>query len=228
MLKAKHCPLAGCRKSAFSQIAQPITKAVLTKNLNSMDDTTIKDTPRLYPRILAKSEEIGFTMPSDIYIGTFLKTLISSKPGGHFLELGTGIGLSLAWMVDGLQGAASLITVDNDPELSAFAEELFNQDGRVSIVCQDGTAWINGYAGPDFDLVFADAWPGKYSETKEILSKIKIGGFYVIDDMTAQPNWPAGHEDNVSWLVNHLENRDDFVLTKMGWSTGLMVVVRVV
>ena len=75
-------------------------------------------------------------------------------------------------------------------------------------------------------MVFADAWPGKYSETEEILSLIKPGGFYVIDDMTAQPNWPDGHEDNVSWLVNYLETREDFVLAKMGWGTGMIVAVR--
>ena len=45
--------------------------------------------------------------------------------------------------------------------------------------------------------------------------------------MTAQPNWPDGHSDKVAWLVDYLEKREDFVLTKMGWSTGVMVVVRV-
>lgn len=193
-----------------------------------MDDRIINDTPKLYPEILEKSAEIGFTMPSDLYIGTLLKTLISSKPNGHFLELGTGIGLSLAWMVAGLQGAsAQLITVDNDPQLTNIAEDFFGHDKRVSIVCQDGTDWINNYSGPDFDLVFADAWPGKYSETEEILSKIKVGGFYVIDDMATQPNWPEGHTDKVDWLVAYLEAKEDFVLTKMQWSTGVIVAVRV-
>lgn len=193
-----------------------------------MDDSSIKDTPKLYARILDKSAEIGFTMPSDLYIGTLLKTLMSSRPNGHFLELGTGIGLSLAWMVDGLQGpSAHLITVDNDPQLTNIAEDFFGNEERLTIICQDGTEWINNYPGPDFDLVFADAWPGKYSETEEMLSKIKVGGFYVIDDMTAQPNWPEGHSDKVDWLVTYLEAREDFTLTKMSWSTGVIVATKV-
>ena len=59
-----------------------------------MNDSNILDIPSIHSQIVKKSEEISFTMPSDMYIGTFLKTLISSKPNGNFLELGTGIGLS--------------------------------------------------------------------------------------------------------------------------------------
>jgi len=87
-----------------------------------MNDATLHDIPNILPRIQAKSTEIGFTMPSDLYIGTLLKTLMTSKPGGRFLELGTGIGLSLAWMVEGLVGDATMVTVDNDPELIAIAK----------------------------------------------------------------------------------------------------------
>jgi predicted O-methyltransferase YrrM len=192
----------------------------------SMNDATLHDIPSILPQIQAKSTEIGFTMPSDLYIGTLLKTLMTSKPGGRFLELGTGIGLSLAWMIDGLIGAASLVTIDNDPALTSIAKEFFGHDDRLSIVCADGADWIAAYDGLSFDLVFADAWPGKYSQTEEILALIKPGGFYVIDDMTTQPNWPDGHEDNVTWLVDYLEDREDFVLTKMGWGTGMIVAVR--
>ncbi|WP_020568715.1 O-methyltransferase [Neolewinella persica] len=192
-----------------------------------MNDATLHDIPSILPGIQAKSAEIGFTMPSDLYIGTMLKTLMSSKPGGRFLESGTGIGLSLAWMVEGLVGEASLVTIDNDPVLTGIANEFFSHDNRLSILCADGADWITSYVGPSFDLVFADAWPGKYSQTKEILALIKPGGFYVIDDMTTQPNWPDGHEDNVTWLVDYLEAREDFVLTKMGWGTGVIVAVRV-
>ncbi len=191
-----------------------------------MNEAAITREPAGLPAILGKSAAIGFTMPSDRYIGSLLRTLVASKPNGHFLELGTGIGLSLVWMVDGLIGDSSLTTVDNDPELTNIAEGFFGEDERLEIVCQDGAAWIHGYDGPKFDLVFADAWPGKYSETTEVLELIAPGGFYVVDDMTTQPNWPAGHADNVSWLVQYLEQRQDFYLTKMNWSTGVIVAVR--
>lgn len=102
----------------------------------------------------------------------------------------------------------------------------FGTDSRIDIICQDGSDWIKNYKGDKFDLVFADAWPGKYSETNEILELIEVGGFYVIDDMQRQPNWPDGHQENVDKLIEYLENRNDFNLTKMNWSTGVIIATK--
>ncbi len=192
----------------------------------NMNDSHILNIPKIHSEIERKSEEIGFSMPSDLYVGTLLKTLISSKPKGRFLELGTGIGLSLSWMIDGMNPDSKLISVDNDPKLISIVRQYFGSDDRLTLVCQDGTEWIKGYRGEKFDLVFADAWPGKYSEADEILDLVKIGGFYVVDDMKAQPNWPEGHQANVDGLVDYLEKRRDFTLTKLDWSTGIIIAVR--
>ncbi|MGB7395503.1 MAG: SAM-dependent methyltransferase, partial [Pricia sp.] len=104
-----------------------------------MNQANLQSIPKILSSIQRKSEEIGFTMPSDVYIGTLLKTLIASKPGGRFLELGTGIGLSLSWMVDGMDAESHLVTVDNDPELIDIAKSYFGEDDRVEIICQDGS-----------------------------------------------------------------------------------------
>ncbi len=191
-----------------------------------MNQTNILDVPRVYPNLLQKCKDIGFSMPSDVYIGTLLKTLIASKPGGDFLELGTGIGLSLSWMVDGMDETSTLITIDNDAELIEIVKKNFKDNERVVARCEDGSQWITNYYGAPFDLIFADAWPGKYSEIDETLNLVKPGGFYVIDDMTAQPNWPDGHQENVDRLVDYLEKRKDFTLTKMDWSTGVLIAVK--
>lgn len=191
-----------------------------------MNDASIQDIPKLHSEIVRKSEEIGFKMPSDLYVGSFLKTLITSKPNGRFLEIGTGIGLSLSWMIEGMDNNSHLISVDNDKELTDIAETYFGNDDRIELICKDGTQWIKEYAGEKFDLIFADAWPGKYSEIDEVLDLVRVGGFYIIDDMTKQPNWPEGHEDNVIELTAYLEKRNDFQLTKMNWSTGLILAVK--
>lgn len=196
-------------------------------NSKELDQTLIFDTPELYSRLVRKSEEIGFTMPSDVYIGTILKTLIASKPQGNFLELGTGIGLSLSWMIEGMDPNASITSVDNDLELIETAKEFFGQDSRVTLVCEDAARFLDTYKGPSFDLVFADAWPGKYSNLDEVLALIDVGGFYVIDDMKSQPNWPEGHENNVTNLIASLENREDITITKMDWSTGVIIAVKI-
>lgn len=191
-----------------------------------MQDSDIRDIPKMHTALMRERSAIGFSMPSDLYIGTLLKTLISSKPNARVLELGTGIGLSLSWMIDGLSDDSELITIDNDAQLSRIAASYFGNDNRVSVVCEDASHWIQKYKGDSFDLIFADAWPGKYSDIDAILKLVKIGGFYIIDDMAAQPNWPKGHQHNVDDLMLYLEGRDDFNLTKMNWSTGIVIAVR--
>lgn len=191
-----------------------------------MMDSTIQDIPKIHGEIQRKAHEIGFTMPSDLYVGTLLKTLISSKPKSNFLELGTGIGLSLSWMIEGMDENSSIITVDNDPVLINIARNYFGHDDRVEIICADGSEWIKNYKGEKFDLVFADAWPGKYSDADAALKLVKVGGFYVVDDMLHQPNWPEGHQQNVDRLIAYLETRNDMSITKMNWSTGLIICVK--
>ncbi|MEQ8924744.1 MAG: class I SAM-dependent methyltransferase [Fulvivirga sp.] len=188
-----------------------------------MNDSSIPNIPKVYPQLEAKCKEIGFTMPSDIYIGTLLKSLIASKLKGNVLELGTGIGLSLAWMIEGLDEHSNLISIDNDSELIGIAKEFFSYDPRIQLICTDGSTWINKYSGPAFDLIFADAWPGKYSELDETLQLLKVGGFYVIDDMNPQPSWPDGHAEKAENLVEYLKSREDFTMTKMNWSTGVIL-----
>ena len=191
-----------------------------------MNDSAILDKPKIHSEIESKSLEIGFTMPSDLYIGALLKTLISSKPKSNLLELGTGIGLSLSWMIDGMDAESKITSVDNDPKLIEIAKHHFPEENRLTLIHADASQWITNYRGDKFDLIFADAWPGKYSEVDLVLDLLKIGGFYIIDDMKAQPNWPDGHQKHVDELIGYLENRNDINLTKMNWSTGIIVAVK--
>jgi predicted O-methyltransferase YrrM len=191
-----------------------------------MNDMVVSDLPKSYHLLLEKSKEIGFTMPSDLYIGSLLKTLISSKPGSNILEIGTGIGLSLSWMIDGMDLNSKITSIDNDPQLTEIAEDFFGHDNRVDIVCEDGSKWIKHAKGNKFDLIFADAWPGKYSDLDQTLEFLTKGGMYIIDDMIPQPNWPEGHQDLVDALIEKLEDRDDLQLTKLNWSTGIIIAVK--
>lgn len=191
-----------------------------------MKDTLDTCIPTVYNRILEESDKIGFNMSSDKGIGSLLKTLIASKPAGNFLELGTGLGLSLSWMVDGMDADSEIISIDNDPKFIEFASGMFIGHKNVEIVCADANDWITNYENEKFDLIFADAWPGKYELLDETLALVKSGGFYIIDDMNPQVNWPEGHQDKADRLMVALEQRSDLVLTKMNWSTGLILATK--
>ncbi len=60
----------------------------------------------------------------------------------------------------------------------------------------------------------------------EALSLLSVGGIYFIDDLLPQPNWPQDHAPKVPALINDLENREKFEVTKLDWASGLMIVVR--
>ena len=79
---------------------------------------------------------------------------------------------------------------------------------------------------PSKFLVFADAWPGKFSHLDEALAALRPGGVYVIDDLLPQPNWPDRHQADVDRLLADLARRDGFVFAQMGWATGVAMLVR--
>ncbi|WP_207425243.1 O-methyltransferase [Pedobacter sp. SYSU D00535] len=184
-------------------------------------------TPADYASIQRESQKINFSMPSDLQTGSLLRTLVASKPAGRFLELGTGTGLSLSWIVGAMDAKSSIISIDNSEEYLAIARSFFKDNSRVTILCTDGNQWLQQYQGDKFDLIFADAWPGKYSNLDLALELLVPGGLYIIDDMLPQPNWPENHQGNVDSLIALLEARTDVQLTKMNWSTGIIIVTKI-
>jgi hypothetical protein len=54
---------------------------------------------------------------------------------------------------------------------------------------------------------------------------VKTGGFYVIDDMLPQANWPDGHSEKVQALFADLAARPDLEITQMTWASGIVIAV---
>jgi len=165
-------------------------------------------------------------MASDVLTCSLLRTLASSKPGGKFLELGTGTGLSASWILDGMDEDSTLISLDNDEMLLNVAKENLGVDKRLTLICTDGNEWIKKNSKMRFSFIFADTWPGKYMVLEETLAMLQTGGIYIIDDMLPQPNWPDGHADKVANLLSTLDGREDLAVTKMGWASGIVLVVK--
>ena len=191
-----------------------------------MVDSIFSDMPVQYENIAEATKAIAFNMASDMQTGSLLKTLAASKPSGRILELGTGTGLATSWIVDGMDERTKLITIENNTLLLDIARKAL-QDSRVEFVWADGYAWIQTYSGEKFDMVFADAMPGKYDLFEETIGLVKVGGFYIIDDMLPQPNWPEGHADKVERFIGELGERNDIILTKLNWSTGIIIVTKI-
>ena len=90
---------------------------------------------------------------------------------------------------------------------------------------QDGSDWIRDHEGSLYDFIFADTWPGKFSELEETLALLAPGGIYFIDDLLPQPNWPQGHQEKVTALRTTLGSHPNLLCTSLDWATGLMICV---
>ena len=86
-----------------------------------MDELGYIRTPEALAAIQARTEELKFDMASEPRTGALLQMLAASKPGGRFLELGTGTGLSTAWLLSGMDAASTLISIDTNEELQEVA-----------------------------------------------------------------------------------------------------------
>ena len=194
-----------------------------------MDDLLNLKPPAALNDLLLVTQTHGFTLSSDLLTGALLRTLVASKPAGQFLELGTGTGVGTCWLLDGMDAAARLHTVDVNEDTVAIAKQFLGTDRRATFYLQDGEAWLKRARrdGMRFDLIFADATPGKYAALDDALALLKLGGLYVIDDLLPQPTWPEGHAAKVPVLIETLEARRDLRLVKLAWSTGIIIATRI-
>jgi predicted O-methyltransferase YrrM len=176
--------------------------------------------------ILEETQTLGFSMASDKLTCQLLKTLAASKPNGKFLELGTGTGLSTAWILDGMSEGATLVSIDNEKRFIEVAEKHLGADSRLALVCVDGGEWLLKNQAAQFDYIFADTWHGKYLMLEETIAMLEQGGFYIIDDMLPQPNWPDGHDKKAAKLIADLEQRTDLTITKQNWASGIIIGVK--
>jgi predicted O-methyltransferase YrrM len=191
-----------------------------------MDDTLNLRPPAVLAAIERDTAAIGFNLGAQPRTGALLRALIGSKPGGAFLELGTGTGISTAWILDAMNAGATLLTVDSEAKYLEIARRHLGHDPRVTFRIGDGATFLAELRGREFDLIFADTWPGKFDHLEDALCLLRPGGLYVIDDLLPQPNWPQDHAPKVPRLIAELERNPRLALCKLSWSSGIIVAAR--
>jgi predicted O-methyltransferase YrrM len=191
-----------------------------------MNDFEIGGMPEALSAIVRDSDRIGFTMSSEPLTGSLLRVLAASKPGGRLLELGTGTGVGTSWLLSGMDEGSRLESIDTDPEAQEVARRHLADDRRVTFWLGDAARFLDEAHPHGFDLIFADAWPGKFVYLDQALSHLRAGGIYLIDDLLPQAHWPDGHAAKVSALIADLEHRRSFATTKLQWASGMMIAVK--
>ncbi len=183
--------------------------------------------PPQLPLIIEKTRALGFNMACEDSVGALLRALATSKKGGRFLELGTGTGVGTTWLLDGMDETSRLTTVDISEEYQQVVREVFARDARLEIVTRDAAKFLRTQPLGSFDLVFADAMPGKFVYWDDALALVRSGGFYVVDDLLPQENWPADHPPKVRELIGKLSSLAEFRSVSLSWSSGVMILTRI-
>lgn len=191
-----------------------------------MDDEQIANMPPVLEAIRRDTLVLGFTMASEPKTGALLRGLAASKPHGNVLELGTGTGYGTAWLLAGMDSHSRLVSIDSDATASAVARRHLGHDARVTFLHKDAAAFLREAQSAQYDLIYADAGPGKFQQLDLALALLKVGGIYLIDDLLPQSSWPDGHAPRVPKLINDLMKRKELVPVQLAWASGLMLVVK--
>jgi predicted O-methyltransferase YrrM len=182
--------------------------------------------PDRVERATAVAAESGFELSCDPDVGRFLAVLAAATPtGGRILELGTGCGVGLAWIVHGLEPRddVEVVSIEFDATSVACARRC-EWPPFVSIVEGDALALL-----PEsgmFDLVFADSEGGKWEGLDTTISSLRPGGLLLVDDMTPA-RWASDeHRTKTEAVRTRLLSDPQLVAVEITQGTGIVLCAR--
>ncbi|MCU1679125.1 MAG: O-methyltransferase family 3 [Frankiales bacterium] len=189
-----------------------------------MTDAASRRVPGRAADAAAHALATGFPMSSEQAVGELLRVVAAAVPaGGRILEIGTGTGFGTAWLVDGLGARTDVevVTVDNDRD-RVSAVEARGWPSCVQFVVGDGLE-ILARSGT-FDLVFADAPPGKVTGLDRTIAALRPRGVLVVDDMTS--DIPQDFAILRAAVRSTLLTHPELVAVELAHGSGVIVATR--
>jgi len=187
----------------------------------------MSDLPVDVPELVRKTERVAargqFRMSSEPRTGALLRALVASKPGGRILEIGSGVGVGAAWLLDGMDAAARLTTIEVHERIGAVCRALLAEDERVEVVTSDACAWLERYDGPPFDFVFVDTTTAKFHRRDLIFAHLAEGALFVADDLLPQDSWAPEHPARVELFRKEILTEPCLVPALVDWASGLVI-----
>ena len=93
------------------------------------------------------------------------------------MELAIGTCVATAWLLSGMDNASTLVSVDNNENVQKVAAKALGHARRLQLVHSGALEFLATQPAECFDLVFADALPGKYEALSDALAVVSPGGF---------------------------------------------------
>jgi demethylmenaquinone methyltransferase/2-methoxy-6-polyprenyl-1,4-benzoquinol methylase len=182
--------------------------------------------PKRVADACARAEAARFELSCEPEVGRLLAALAAAvRPRGRVLELGTGAGVGLAWLVSGLGERTDVEVVSVEAERGI--QEVAAAGAWPSFVrleLGDGAELVRELG--QFDLVFPDAPGGKLFGLDRTIDALQPGGILVVDDMD-----PRGHEDPelraaLAGVRERLLTHPDLVAAELEASSGIVLATR--
>jgi predicted O-methyltransferase YrrM len=184
--------------------------------------------PPQVERCRQHAAELGFGLSTTDAVGHLLATLAAGVPaGGRILELGTGAGVGLGWIVHGLGDRAD-VTVRSVESDAALAESARALGWPPAVAIVHGDALDELRRADAYDLIFADAQGGKTEGLELTLAALAPGGVLVMDDMDPVPEDPFHTElfPAIDAAGEAVLRHPDLVAARLDHGTGVVVAVR--
>ncbi len=186
--------------------------------------------PPLVQALQRSRFQAQFTFSCDDATGEFLAVLSASiASGGRILEIGTGMGVGLAWITSGLgpRDDITVVTIDRDAERLAWAQEL-DWPEFVEFIAGDVMVELPNLGS--FDLIFADAEGGKWYGLDLTIDALNVGGILLLDDFQSQhwnsPAQGAAHLEKRDEIRRHISGDSRLASTELSHASGLLLAVR--
>ena len=182
--------------------------------------------PEIVAEAYARAKAASFTLSCEPDVGALLSILSASVPShGRILELGTGVGTGLAWLIHGLSERTDteVFTVDIDAGIQEIAKR-GKWPPYVRFLLGDAAELLPTLG--HFDLVFADAPGGKLFELRRTLDALAPRGVLLVDDMDVDRHGDPNLRAALVAVRALLLERSDLRVAEFDLGSGVMLAVR--
>lgn len=183
--------------------------------------------PRAVAGAKRRAKDMRFESSSQDQVGRLLSVLAAAVPrDARILEIGTGVGVGLAWIVTGLRGRrdVEVVSIEGDRRLAESARS-YEWPGTVQLLTADACELLPALG--TFDLVFADASPVKYGDPDAMLHLLRPGGVLLVDDLCSTPTSTPEELEERDGLRLALLRHPDLQAVELDWSTRVIVATMV-
>ncbi len=186
----------------------------------------VKAVPPLVAAAEMRAAEHDFGHSCQRGVGELLSFLATTTPpGGCILELGTGLGVGLAWILTGLGSRTDVevVTIERDTERVAWLAEA-DLPAHASIVEGDIEVLLPTLG--QFDLIFADAEAGKWTGLELTISALAPRALLLVDDMDIS-HYDSSHDRSTVEAVRKALMTDPrLTAVELNASSGMILASR--